>query len=171
MTVIIDYGGNLQSVQNAFAMAGFPATVSSEPEKIGATGLVLPGVGAFGRAMENLCRDGLDRVVLERVSCGVRLLGICVGMQVDRSEEMNQLKVRRPHPLLDGVSSGDCVYFVHSYYARPQNEEVVLATANYGVDFAAVVRQDNVFGLQFHPEKSSRVGPGVLANLGRPARC
>lgn len=202
MIVIIDYGmGNLSSVQNGFAEAGFATLVSSDPAEIAAAdGLVLPGVGAFGQAMENLRRDGLDQVVLERTAKGVPLLGICLGLQLlfDRSSEMgnysglglipgdiilfdgpqkvpqigwNQLDIKRSHPLLDGIKNGDYFYFVHSYYARPDSEAVILATADYGIDFPAVVQKDNVFGIQFHPEKSSRLGLRILANYGRLVEC
>lgn len=202
MIVIIDYGvGNLKSVQNGFAQAGFNTVVSGDPIEIeAADGLVLPGVGAFGKAMDNLRKDGLDRVVLAQAKKGVPLLGICVGLQLlfDSSEEMgrhrglglipgevvlfrgelkvpqigwNQVRIRREHPLLDGIRDGDYFYFVHSYYARPADEGALLATAEYGVDFAAVVQKDNVFGIQFHPEKSSRLGLAILANYGRMVEC
>lgn len=202
MIVIIDYGvGNLKSVQNGFAQAGYNTVVSGDPKEIeAADGLVLPGVGAFGKAMDNLRRDGLDRVVLSQAKKGVPLLGICVGLQLlfDSSEEMgrhrglglipgevvlfrgelkvpqigwNQVRIRREHPLLDGIRDGDYFYFVHSYYARPADKGALLATAEYGVDFAAVVQKDNVFGIQFHPEKSSRLGLAILANYGRMVEC
>ncbi|MBS4029981.1 MAG: imidazole glycerol phosphate synthase subunit HisH [Clostridiales bacterium] len=202
MIVIIDYGmGNLSSVQNGFAEAGFETLVSSDPAEIAAAdGLVLPGVGAFGQAMENLRRDQLDQVVLQRAAKGVPLLGICLGLQLlfDRSKEMgdfsglglipgeivlfdgplkvpqigwNQLDVKRSHPLLDGINNGDYFYFVHSYHARPDREDVILATADYGIDFPAVVQKDNVYGIQFHPEKSSRLGLRILANYGRLVEC
>lgn len=202
MIVIIDYGtGNLNSVQNGFARAGFSTVISGEAKEIEtADGLVLPGVGAFATAMDNLKNSGLDRLVLAQVKKGTPLLGICVGLQLlfDSSEEMgrhpglglipgdvllfrgelkvpqigwNQLKIKQEHPLLDGISDGDYFYFVHSYYARPANEKAVLATADYGVDFAAVVRKDNVFGIQFHPEKSSSLGLKILENFGRLVQC
>lgn len=202
MIVIIDYGvGNLRSVQNGFAEAGFTTVISGDPKDLAAAdGLVLPGVGAFGQAMASLCRDGLEQVILRQVAKGVPLMGICLGLQLlfDRSEEMgehrglgliagdvrlfrgalkvpqigwNQLDIRREHPLLAGIEDGDYFYFVHSYYASPAAENVLLATSDYGVPFPAVVQQGNVFGIQFHPEKSSRLGLKILANYGRLVEC
>ncbi len=202
MIVIIDYGmGNLSSVQNGFAQAGFDTLVSSDPADIAAAdGLVLPGVGAFGQAMENLRRDKLDQALLQRAAEGVPLLGICLGLQLlfNMSTEMgnhsglgllpgkivlfesslkvpqigwNQLNIKRAHPILDGINEGDYFYFVHSYYAKPDNDDVILATADYGIDFPAIVQKDNVFGIQFHPEKSSRLGIQILDNFGRLVEC
>jgi glutamine amidotransferase len=202
MIVIIDYGvGNLASVRNGFAGAGYSVVVSGEREVVrAAKGLVLPGVGAFGRTMENLVASGLADELPAAVRRGVPLLGICVGMQMlfEHSEEMgshrglgllagevvrfsgslkvpqigwNRLLVRRRHPLLDGIKDGDHFYFVHSYHASPADREVVLAEAEYGVSFPAVVGRDNVFGIQFHPEKSSRLGLLILANFGRLVTC
>jgi glutamine amidotransferase len=202
MIVVVDYGmGNLQSVKNGFAAAGFDVKVSSDPADLArASGLVLPGVGAFGRAMETLRESGLGPALLERVADGVPLLGICLGLQLlfERSEEMgdhagfgllpgdvvlfrdmrkvpqvgwNSVSVRRPHPLLAEVRSGEYFYFVHSYHAACRNGEAVLAVSEYGVEFPAVVGRDNIFGLQFHPEKSGRPGIKVLANFGRLVSC
>jgi imidazole glycerol-phosphate synthase subunit HisH len=202
MIVITDYGvGNLSSVKNGFAQAGFDTVISSDQEHIAAAqGLVLPGVGAFGSAMNNLRASGLDRTLMACIKRGVPLLGICVGMQMlfEQSEERgnfaglgliagsvvqfnsglkvpqvgwNQLEIRRSHPLLDGINEGDYFYFVHSYHGLPADGTVVLATADYGVHFPAVVQKDNIFGIQFHPEKSSRLGLKILANFGRLALC
>lgn len=202
MIVIIDYGvGNLRSVQNGFAEAGFTTVISGDPKEIeAADGLVLPGVGAFGQAMESLRSDGLDQVIQRQVAKGVPLLGICLGLQLlfDRSEEMgehqglgliagdvvlfrgelkvpqigwNQLEIKREHPLLDGIKDGDYFYFVHSYYASPADQNVLLASSDYGLPFPAVVQQGNVFGIQFHPEKSSRLGLKILANYGGLVEC
>lgn len=202
MIVIIDYGmGNLRSVQNGFAEAGFATVVSGDPDELAqADGLVLPGVGAFGQAMERLRRDGLDQVIRQQVAKGVPLLGICLGLQLlfDHSEEMgdhsglglipgdvvlfngelkvpqvgwNQLDIKREHPLLAGIVNGDYFYFVHSYYVRPKDSAVHLATADYGEAFPAVVQKDNVFGIQFHPEKSSRLGLQILKNFGELVEC
>lgn len=202
MIAVIDYGvGNLQSVRNGFAAAGFAAQVSSDPALLArSSALVLPGVGAFGQAMKALRDSGLGQLMLQRVAEGVPLLGICVGLQLlfEGSEEMgnhegfgllpgrvvlfrqglkvpqvgwNDVSVRDRHPLLEGVSSGEYFYFVHSYYARCLDGEAILATAEYGVEFPAVVGRDNIFGLQFHPEKSGRPGLQVLANFGRLALC
>lgn len=202
MIVIIDYGGgNLRSVQNGFAAAGFPTVVSDEPHELAAAdGLVLPGVGAFGQAMKNLQESGLGQSLLRRVAAGVPLLGICLGLQLlfERSEEKgehaglgliegavlpfsgalkvpqigwNQLSIRREHPLLEGIRAGDYFYFVHSFYASCTDPAVVLASADYGGDFPAVVQKDHLFGVQFHPEKSSRLGLEILRNFGRLVEC
>ncbi|MCR3922250.1 MAG: imidazole glycerol phosphate synthase subunit HisH [Firmicutes bacterium] len=202
MIVIIDYGvGNLRSVQNGFAEAGFTTVVSGDPRDLeAADGLVLPGVGAFGSAMDNLRQNQLHQVVRQQVNKGVPLLGICVGLQLlfERSEERgehaglgllagdvvqfqgelkvpqigwNQLQMQREHPLLAGVKDGDYFYFVHSYYARPTAADVTLATSDYGIPFAAVVQHENIFGIQFHPEKSSRLGLRILQNFGRMVEC
>lgn len=184
--------GNLRSVQKAIQLVGGDAYVAHSPEEVAdVAGLVLPGVGAFGDAMSNLHELGFGRLVLDSVDRGLPLLGICVGLQVlfDRSYEMgeyrglgllpgyvtrfrpplvvphvgwNQIEVRRPHFLVDGIESGQHAYFTHSYYAIPGNEADVVATTDYGGDFASVVARENVCGVQFHPEKSWRVGLAML---------
>jgi len=202
MIAIIDYGGgNLRSVQNGFAAAGFPTVVTDEPHLLeDADGLVLPGVGAFGQAMKSLRESGLGQLLLRRVAAGVPLLGICLGLQllfeksVEKGEHAglgliegavvpfsgvlkvpqigwNQLSIRREHPLLEGINQGDYFYFVHSFYAYPTDPAVILASADYGGDFPAVVQKDHLFGIQFHPEKSSRLGLQILKNFGRLVEC
>lgn len=158
-------------------------------------GVILPGVGAFGDAMFQLKRSGLLGVVRQAVRDGLPLLGICLGMQLlfAISEEHGQhvglgflpgrivrftgtMKIPHmgwndlvhvaAHPLLEGVRRGDFVYFVHSYYARPEQPEHVLAAAEYGgVLVPAVVGHNQVMGTQFHPEKSGEVGERILANF------
>jgi len=160
-----------------------------------ASKLVLPGVGAFGAGMAALRRRGLEEAIRDRVAQGVPLLGICLGMQFlfERSEEMgqytglgllsgdvvrfpadgpkiphmgwNQLLHDEQHPLLRGVPSGAYTYFVHSYYCRPADEAIIIARVDYGGPFAAIVGQDNIYGIQFHPEKSQRVGLTILRNF------
>lgn len=202
MIVIVDYGvGNLSSVKNGFAKAGFDTVISGDRSEVArARGLVLPGVGAFGKAMENLKKSGLTGILLERVAAGIPLLGICVGMQMlfDCSREMgrhrglglikgevvrfddslkvpqvgwNRLALKQKHPLLAGIRDGDYVYFVHSYHARPEFPDNILAVSWYGREFPAVVQKDNIFGIQFHPEKSSRPGLRILSNFGGLAAC
>jgi glutamine amidotransferase len=157
--------------------------------------LVLPGVGAFGAGMAALRRRGLEEAIRARVAQGVPLLGICLGMQFlfERSEEMgrhaglgllagdvvrfpaggpkiphmgwNQLLHDEDHPLLRGVPSDAYTYFVHSYYCRPADQATVIARAEYGLRFAAIVGRDNIYGIQFHPEKSQRVGLTILRNF------
>lgn len=160
-----------------------------------APAIVLPGVGAFGDAMINLRRLGLIEAIREAIAARVPFLGICLGLQVlfEESQEMgrhegldvfggqvvrfpeqvgkvphigwNQIHIRRQSPLLAGVEDGDFAYFVHSYYVVPADPEIVLATTDYGLDFASVVGRDNVFGIQFHPEKSQDVGLRMLRNF------
>ncbi len=156
--------------------------------------IVLPGVGAFGDGMRELQRRGLVDPLLRLARSGKPLLGICLGMQLlfERSEEMGEhkglgllpgqvlrfppgpLKVPhvgwnqlhpRQHPLLAGIADGAHTYFVHSYYAAPAEPGDVLATTDYGLEFAAVVGRDQVWGAQFHPEKSQEVGLQLLANF------
>jgi glutamine amidotransferase len=164
-----------------------------------ATKLVLPGVGAFGAGMAALRRRDLVEAIQARVAQGAPLLGICLGMQFlfDRSQEMGQYAglgllpgdvVRFPaggpkiphmgwnqllhdgrHPLLKGVPSGAFTYFVHSYYCRPAEEKNIIARTDYGLPFAAIVARDNVFGIQFHPEKSQRIGLAILRNFAHMA--
>ena len=196
---IVDYGvGNLFSLKSSLQRIGCPGEVTSDPEAIrAAERIFLPGVGAFGDAIEKLRATGLDRVVREQAAAGKPLLGICLGMQLlfEESAEYgryeglgllqgriadlrpvvppelkvphmgwNSLAIRRPHPLLAGISQGSFVYFVHSFYAADCDPSQI-ATADYGVTIAAVVAEGNVMGCQFHPEKSGDVGLRILKNF------
>ncbi len=204
MIAIIDLGmGNLSSVRSGFARAGAETVVVSRGEDFQRmiaenpewTGLVLPGVGAFGDAMFQLRASGLLTQVRTVVREGRPLLGICLGMQLlfSMSEEhgshiglgvfpgkvvrfANHLKVPHMgwntltrvanHPLLAGVQNGDYVYFVHSYHAVLNDMNHLLAGADYGGTLVpAVVAKGNVFGTQFHPEKSGDVGEQILRNF------
>ncbi len=196
MTVIIDYGvGNLFSLRSSFESLGEEVVVSSDEAVISsADKIILPGVGAFGDAMEKLRATGLDKLVKKQAAAGKKLLGICLGMQLlfERSFEYgeheglgllsgsvvpmqgkipenlmiphigwNKLIKKREHPLLFGIKEGDCVYFVHSFYAEGC-EDSLLATAEYGKELTAMVAKGNVAGAQFHPEKSSDAGLSIL---------
>ncbi len=196
MIAIIDYGmGNLRSVQKAFEKIGATARIVPFPRDLArARGIVLPGVGAFGQAMNNLRAIGWDVALRESVTRGMPLLGICLGMQLlfELSEEMgqheglgilpgtvkrfrgevkvpqmgwNQIHIRQPSVLLREVADGSYAFFVHSYYCAPSDKTMVLATTDYGIEFASVVGRGNVFGAQFHPEKSQSVGLKMLANF------
>jgi glutamine amidotransferase len=196
MIAIIDYGmGNLRSVQKAFEKIGATARIVPFPRDLEhARGIVLPGVGAFGQAMENLRARGWDSALRHAATRGVPLIGICLGMQLlfESSEEMgqhqglgilrgavkrfdgdlkipqmgwNQIHSKRTTPLLRDVADGSYAFFVHSYYCAPRDESVVLATTDYGVEFASIVGQKNIFGAQFHPEKSQSVGLKILENF------
>ena len=195
MIAIVDYGiGNLGSVTKGFRRAGAEVELTGDPAVLRrADALVLPGDGAFGATMAEIDGRGLAPLLREAVAAGTPLLGICIGMQVlfEESEEhgrhqglgllpgrvrrfddsltvphmgWNTLRARRAHPLLDGVADGSHVYFVHSYYCDAA-EDVVIATSDYGQDFAAIVGRGPVLGLQFHPEKSQAVGQRLVANF------
>ncbi|MDQ7725538.1 imidazole glycerol phosphate synthase subunit HisH [Bacillus halotolerans] len=205
MIGVIDYGmGNLYSVSKALERVGMPYFVSRMPKELRkADAFILPGVGSFGDAMDNLRNAKLDQFIHDMVSEGRLLLGICLGMQLlfDESEEHgtaaglgllkgkavrlkpegqegNKLKV--PHmgwnrlsfhnesPLLAGVEEG-YAYFVHSYYIDGMDDGALLASAEYGVRVPAVVGKENIFGAQFHPEKSSTVGMSILIQFTKMA--
>ena len=191
--------GNLRSVEKAFAATGCDAVVTSDESVLRrAERLVLPGVGAFGACMKALSARGFDELVRERVAGGTPLLGVCVGMQMlfEESEEFgqtaglsllrgqvrrfghdqvvphvgwNQISLRRPHPLLEGVADQGFFYFVHSFYCQPADERVVIGETDYGMTYASIVAEKNVCGVQFHPEKSQATGLCLLANFARSA--
>jgi glutamine amidotransferase len=200
MIAIVDYGiGNLGSVTKAFRHLGAETVLSGDPAVLaGAEALVLPGDGAFGATMDEVRRRGLEPVLRGAAEEGRTLLGICIGMQLlfDGSEEhgrhqglgllpgrvrrlpdevtvphmgWNRLRQRRAHPLFDGVADGDHVYFVHSYACEARAEDLI-ATTDYGGEVAAVVGRGNVFGMQFHPEKSQAVGLRLVENFVRMVR-
>jgi len=184
---IIDYGaGNLRSIRRALESAGATTVVTEQPEVVvRADAVVLPGVGNAGHSVERIRQMGMDRAIYQTVDSGKPFLGICVGMQVlfeDQEEGgvsglgLLQGRVRSlsgpvkvPHMgwnrsrVLRGGPAGEpgeepFFYFVHSYVAEPANESDVAATARYGEDFPSVVVRDNVWGTQFHPEKSGADG-------------
>ncbi|WP_310830939.1 imidazole glycerol phosphate synthase subunit HisH [Paenibacillus pedocola] len=199
MTVaIVDYGmGNLHSVSKAVERLGYKSLVTGEPEEIfAADSVILPGVGAFGDAMDQLRSSGLDVIVKEAAAGGQPLLGICLGMQLlfSSSEEhgehtgldilpgsvvrfaprdgykvphmgWNKLSFLQPQsPLLSNLTEGH-VYFVHSYHVQMEQASDLLAVTDYGHPVTAVVGRDNVFGMQFHPEKSGELGMKLLGNF------
>lgn len=196
MIAIIDYDiGNIHSVHKAFVHIGAEVAITNNPRDIlGADGVVLPGVGAFGDAMANLRRLNLLDPVYTIIEKGVPFLGICVGMQVlfEVSEEIgvhqglgvlsgsvqrftgalkvpqigwNQIHPQRDHPLLGDTRDGAYAYFAHSYRVIPSDPGIVIATTEYGEKYASAVALGNVFGIQFHPEKSQRVGLRILGNF------
>jgi glutamine amidotransferase len=192
---VLDYGiGNLRSAEKALQRLGADAALVTDPDVARqAAGVVLPGVGNFGRCMEALRRCGLDRVATETVQSGRPFLGICVGMQMlyEGSEESrgaaglgvwpgvvvrlpdgvkrpqmqwNQLTLEQPHhPMVAGLGPAPWVYFVHSY-AAPAGRGVV-ATCDYGGPVVAAVADGRVWATQFHPEKSGAVGLALLGNF------
>lgn len=198
MIGIIDYGmGNLYSLSKALERLGYSYEFVSMPERLQEyTGLILPGVGAFGDAIANIRELGLEQGIQDYVASGRPILGICLGMQLlfDKSEEhgdhqglsllggevvrfqgdykvphmgWNQLKIStNSHlPLLEGVADGDYVYFVHSYHVRVKDQAALLATTDYYQDVTAIVGIGNVYGMQFHPEKSGETGMRLLRNF------
>lgn len=196
MIAIIDYGmGNLHSVSKAVERLGYEAVITADPQAIAAAdGAILPGVGAFGDAMQNLRETKLDEVAKAYAASGKPMLGICLGMQLlfSQSEEygtnegLNLLpgKVVRfagdykiPHmgwnklsflqeqsPLISGLTEGH-VYFVHSFHAKPELASDLLATTDYYQQVTAIVGRGNVYGMQFHPEKSGELGMQLLGNF------
>jgi len=189
--------GNLRSVQKGLEKAGFAAGIVDEPAAVrAADGVILPGVGAFADAMANLVRRGLDAAIHEVIASGRPFLGICLGLQLlfERSEEWgvhpglgvfrgtvrrlpsglkvphmgwNEVETARPSPLWAGIPDRTRFYFVHSFYVDPAEEEIVLGRTDYGIRFASAVGRARVFGIQFHPEKSSAFGLKILENFGR----
>lgn len=198
---IVDYGaGNLRSVQKAFEHVGADATITSDPQEIAAApAIVLPGVGAFGAAMEQLGRRGLVAVILERIRQGTPFLGVCLGLQVlfEGSEEdpgvaglgvvpgevralpgtvkvphigWNQVEVCTCSDLFEGIPTGSAFYFVHGFAAVPRSPGDVLCMTDYdGVRFVSGIEVGNVAGVQFHPEKSSSLGLRLYRNFAQRA--
>jgi imidazole glycerol-phosphate synthase subunit HisH len=196
---VVNYGmGNLRSVEKALEHVGATVEVTSDHERIRAADrLVLPGVGAFPKAMERIREQALDEVIAERVEQGVPLLGICLGMQLlfDSSVELggaeglglvpgavdklpsgdlklpqigwNEVAWRNGSPLREPLPDRTAMYHVHTYAPRPARGEDVLGTATYGGEFVTAIQRPPVYGVQFHPEKS---GPHGLALLGAFAR-
>jgi len=192
---VVYYGmGNIRSVYNALKYVGAEVTVVDEPSKLKnltMEKMVILGVGAFENGMKNL--NIFKEKILEAVDLNIPILGICLGLQMffEESEESpkvkglglikgkvtkiktnlklpqigwNKLKIkRRDCPLFKGLEDG-YVYFVHSYHAEPL-EDVVVATTDYGCEVTAAVWKNNVYGVQFHPEKSGRIGLKILKNF------
>ncbi len=208
MIAIVDYGmGNLKSVVNAFHAIGEQVQVTSSPADLeAASGIVLPGVGAFEEGMNNLREAGflpaLNREVQEKKK---PFLGICLGMQflAEDSDEYrvhpsgergqcrgfgwiqghvvplethdkrfkvphmgwNNLEIKQTAPLYEKLPEAPIFYFVHGYHFQPRNHAVISAVCRHGVEVVASVQQGNLFGVQFHPEKSQQVGLHVLKNF------
>ncbi len=195
MIAIVDYGaGNIFSVKNAMDYLGLPAELTSKADDIrNADGIILPGVGAFPWAMNMLTKSGLVEVIKEE-AVKKPFLGICLGMQLIFSkgyefEETdglglidgqvrlmtpeglsiphigwNKLEKNRECALLNGLGDDEYVYFVHSYAAECADEDVA-AYCEYGKRVTALVNRGNVYGAQFHPEKSGKTGLKILSNF------
>jgi imidazole glycerol-phosphate synthase subunit HisH len=187
--------GNLRSVTNAFTRLGAPIAVTRDKGVIdGARAIVLPGVGAFGKCMENLESFDLLDILTEQIVNGKPYLGICLGFQMlfESSEEAPGVKgfglikgsvkrftneVKVPHmgwnqveqakpatKIFKGINQSEYFYFVHSYYPEPV-EDVIASETDYGKTFASSIERENIFACQFHPEKSQRVGLHLLQNF------
>jgi len=202
--VIIDYEmGNLRSVQKAIEKMGGKAVISHDPQVIEkASKLILPGVGAFGKAMENLKKTGLIEIIKNKVKAKTPLLGICLGYQIlfekgfEKGEHQglglikgqveilsvgealdphllkvphmgwNQIKIQNKNSkLFKNISAQDYFYFVHSYYSTKVSKDISAATVEYGTEFVCAIEKENLFGVQFHPEKSSEAGLKILKNF------
>ena len=197
MIAIIDYdAGNTKSVEKAILSLGEEAVLTRDPNVIlGADGVILPGVGAFGLAMDKIRAYGLEDVIHKVVEQQIPFLGICLGLQLlfDESEESpgvkglsllkgkirrlpeegqkvphigwNNLKYPNSGRLFQGIPEDTFVYFVHSYYLEADDPAIVTATTEYGTLIHASVEQGNVFACQYHPEKSSSAGLHMLQNF------
>ncbi len=193
MITIIDYkSGNLKSISNGFKKIGVDYQITDDKEIIADSDyLVLPGVGAFGSAMENL--KPFEDVIHEHVNDDKPFLGICLGQQVllSESEEApgikgldlfkgnvellpegvkiphmgwNKLKVINDSPILDGID-GEFFYFVHSYHVVPDDAQIISGVCEYGGEVVASLARNNLFSTQFHPEKSGVAGLKILKNF------
>lgn len=198
MTVIIDYGaGNIKSVEKALLALGQEVVITDDADTIlNAERIILPGVGAFGNAMAQLEKTGLDEVIREAVRRKIPFLGICLGLQLlfEKSDEAlgvkglgilkgevkkipaqkglkiphmgwNSLDIKPQARLFDGIANNSYVYFVHSYYLKAEDENIVAASTEYSTHIHASVESGNIFACQFHPEKSSDVGLRILKNF------
>jgi imidazole glycerol-phosphate synthase subunit HisH len=194
---VLDYGmGNRRSVEKALEHVGARARITSDPADLrAADGLVVPGVGAFPKAMDNLRELGLDELIAELLAAGAPVLGICLGMQLlfDSSVERggaaglgllpgtvtqlqpgdgklphigwNLVRLQRASALTEGLPRECAFYHVHSFAPRPSEASDVLGTSEYGEAFVSAVDRDPLFGVQFHPEKSSAHGLALLRNF------
>ena len=196
---ILDYGmGNLRSIEKAIERVGARADRTYDADRVrAADGIVLPGVGAFPKAMSEVRARGFDRLLAERLAAAVPVLGICLGMQLlfERSSELggaeglgvlagevrplaagglkvpqigwNAVGWRRPSAITADLPQPCAFYHVHSFAPVPADPETIVGIATYGEEFVSVVAQENVFGVQFHPEKSGPDGLALLAGFVR----
>ena len=192
---IIDYKmGNIKSVENSFKKAGARIEVTSDPEKIkNASAVILPGVGAYRDAFKNLEEMDLIKPIYESIE-NKPFLGICMGMQLlfEYSLEggknkglgvfkgfvgrippgvkiphigWNQIEIKKKSKLLKDIKQGENFYFVHSYHVIPEDKSIISSITDHGTSIVASIEQDNVFGFQFHPEKSSTYGQQLIRNF------
>ena len=191
----MDYqAGNLRSVQKALERMGALAKITSDAQEVeAADGVVFPGQGASDPAMRSLSQRGLVDPIKAFIASGRPFLGVCLGLELllEASDEgvepclgvlkgrvrrlprgqkiphmgWNQVEFHLRHPVFEGIPSGSYFYFVHSYYADPDDQAMVAGTTSYGVDFCSAVAWDNVAAVQFHPEKSGPVGLKLYRNF------
>jgi imidazole glycerol-phosphate synthase subunit HisH len=194
---IADYGmGNRRSVEKALEHVGARPVISSDPEVLRrADGVILPGVGAFPEAMRNVTRLGMDEALRDRAAAGAPLLGVCLGLQLlfERSSEhegaaglallpgevtplrapkvphigWNLVSFEHGSALTEGLGEAAAFYHVHSFACRPAEAGDVVGRGEYGERFVSIAERGSVYGVQFHPEKSSRDGLALLANFAR----
>jgi len=192
MIAVVEYEGNLRSVQKGLEAVGADVAITSDPDVLrGSQAIVLPGQGSFGTTMERLDESGVSDAIRDAVSAGKPYLGLCVGLQVlfESSEEApgvrglgllrgkvvrfkpgmkvphmgwNQLEFHQRPPIFRDVPEGAYVYFVHSYHVVPDDPAVIATTTDYGTRFVSSVHAGNVCATQFHPEKSQDVGLAIL---------
>tara|TARA_Y100000310_G_scaffold322129_1_gene380755 strand:- start:244 stop:840 length:597 start_codon:yes stop_codon:yes gene_type:complete len=194
MIAIIDYGaGNLKSVKNALDFLKVDSKITNKPEDIeSADKIIFPGVGSFGDMMTSLEKNKLNKAI-KNVINKKPYLGICLGLQAlfEKSEEnkgieglnilkgdvkkftklkipqigWNSIKIQKDSKLLKGIKNNSYFYFVHSYYVQPADNSIILTKTNYGIDFTSGIESDNIFAVQFHPERSGELGLKVLKNF------
>ena len=187
--------GNLRSVARAVAHVGHEPLVTQDPHDVAtADALIVPGVGAAADTMRNLREHGMVEPVREYIASGRPFFGVCMGQQalLTLSEEggehpcldiipgrvtklppglkvphmgWNNVRQRTPHPIFEGIPDESYFYFVHSYYPKPDDDDVVIGETEYGVTFASVLARDNVVATQFHPEKSGEMGLRMYGNF------
>ena len=187
--------GNLRSVSNALSKLGHQPRITSNPDEVtSAEAVIFPGVGAAGNAMDGLKRSGLDNAIRNAIQRGKPVLAICIGMQMlfSHTEEdggrecldilsgtverlpdglkvphmgWNQVQRKANHAIFDGIPDGENFYFVHSYYPKPSDDDIVAATTDYGLPICSAVIKDNIIATQFHPEKSGEPGLKMYANF------
>ncbi len=187
--------GNLSSVMNALDRLKAEAEIATKPEDLeNAEKIILPGVGAFGKGMEKLRENGIEATLTQKISEGIPFLGICLGFQMlfEESEESpgikglgifkgnvrkfrkaekipqigwNRIEILREGRLFRGIENMEFVYYANSFFPRPKDSELIAAESEYGERFCAAIEKDNIFGVQFHPEKSGTVGLKITKNF------
>ncbi len=188
-------GGNIGSVKNALDYLNIANAVTDKPDEIRqADKIILPGQGRFGDVMKKLRAKGLDKILIEQIKSGKPYLGVCVGLQIlfEKGEEdpgikgigvlkgtvprfmtkmktpqigWNSINTVKESKLFKGIPPNSFFYFVHSYYANPENDGVILCKTEYGTEFASAIETGNIFAVQFHPEKSGATGLKLLKNF------